>query len=134
MGRLDANLVFATGFQPEPQFRDIAAARERVLGDDFIVRDGFPGSGPEGSGLRFGEDVLPEFVLAQLQPLPPGPLGRPRSPFHKGHIFPLHGVRPELPGEVLARGGAGGDAEDAAGVLVEPMNRQGVQPAVGGRQ
>src|SRR5437660_3785093 len=41
VGGLDANLMFSTGFQPEPQFGDEAfAAGERILSDDFVVRDG----------------------------------------------------------------------------------------------
>ena len=36
--------------------------------------------------------------------------------------------------KVLARERVGGHAEDAAGVLVEAMNGQGLEPAIGGWQ
>ena len=57
-----------------------------------------------------------------------------RAAFHEGHIFPLHGVRLQLFDEVLARGRAGGDAKDPAGILIQTMNRQGFKVAVGWRQ
>ena len=94
VGSLDADLVLSTGFQAEPQLSDEAfAAGEWILGDDFVVRDGLLDIGLVGSCLRFGKDSLAQFVFAQLQPLPPGPFGRARTPNHKGHIFPLHEVR-----------------------------------------
>jgi len=78
VGSLDADLMFPSGFQPESQFSDEAfAAGERILGDDFVVRDGLLVPGPGGSCLRYGKDVLAQFVLAQLQPLPPGAFGCP---------------------------------------------------------
>ena len=44
MGSLNANLVFAAGFQPEPQFADEpVAASQGIFRNDFKVRDGFPG-------------------------------------------------------------------------------------------
>ena len=110
------------------------AARKRVFGDDFVVGDGLARLGPGGPGLRFGKDMLAQFVPAQLQPLPPSAFGRAGPAFHKGDIFPLHGVRLELLDEVMARRGVRGHAEDAAGVLVQAMNGQGLQPAIGGRQ
>ena len=78
--------------------------------------------------------MLAQFVAAQLQPLPPGAFGRAGPAFHKGHIFPLHGVGSELLDEVAARRRARGHAKDPAGILVKAMNGQGLEPAIGGRQ
>ena len=67
VGSLDANLMFSTGFQPEPQFTDETfAAGARILGDDFVMRDGLMDLGPVGSCLRIGKDSLAQFVFAQL--------------------------------------------------------------------
>jgi len=67
VGSLHANLMFSTGFQPEPQFGDEAfAAGARILGDDFVMRDGLMDLGPVGSCLRIGKDSLAQFVFAQL--------------------------------------------------------------------
>ena len=135
VGRLDADLMFATGFQTEPQFGNEAfAVGERIFGDDFVVRDGLKGLGSGGFCLRFGNNALSHFVTAQLQPLAPGSFRQARAAFHEGHIFPLHGVRLQLFDEVLARGRAGGDAKDPAGILIQTMNRQGFKVAVGWRQ
>jgi len=80
MGRLDADLMFSTGLQPEPQFGDETfAAGERILRDDFVMRDGLAGFGARVFELRFRKHVLAQFVPAQLQPLPPSAGGRART-------------------------------------------------------
>ena len=51
VGRLDADLMFPTGLQPEPQFGDDAfAVGERILRDDFVMCDGFLGLATGGFG------------------------------------------------------------------------------------
>src|ERR1019366_7012357 len=125
--RLHANLMFPAGFEPEPQFGDEAcAARNGILGDDFVVSDGLAGLGPGSLGLRFGEDLLTQLVPAQLQPLPPNPFRRAGPAVHVGHIFPFHGVGFELFDQVMARSRVRGHAKDAAGILVQAMDRQGL--------
>ena len=135
VGRLDPDLMFSTGLQPEPQFGDAAfVAGERILRNDFVMRDGLADFGVRIFELRFRKHVLAQFVPAQLQPLPPGAGGRDRTTFHERHILPLHGVRLQLLDEVVARGGVRSNAKNAAGKLVESMNRQQLQPAIDGRQ
>src|SRR5437773_1928429 len=100
MGGLDANLMFAASFEPEPQFAGEAfAAGEWIFLDRFIVRDGLTDlwrvtqRSVHGTlGLLFGQDVLAHFVFAQLQPLPPGSFWRRGAAFDKGHILALHGA------------------------------------------
>jgi len=75
-----------------------------------------------------------KFVPAQLQPLPPHAAGRLRPAFDKGDIFPLHCMRFELLDEVMARGWTRRHTENAAGILVKPMDRQRFEPPIGGRQ
>ena len=135
VGGLDADLMFAPGLQPEPQFaHDAFAAGERIFRDDFVMCDGFLRVVARGLALRFRKHMLAQLVPAQSQPLPPCACGRAWTTCHKSHIFPLHGVRLQLLDEVTARGGIRGHAKDAAGVLIEPMNRQGFKPAIRGRQ
>src|ERR1022692_2202300 len=69
---LDANLMLPAGLKPKPQFgHEARSARNGVFGDDFVVGNSLAGLIPRGPGLRFGKDILTQFVSAQLQPLPP---------------------------------------------------------------
>src|SRR5258707_996843 len=55
---LGSDLMFSAGFQTQSQFRDDAfAAGEGVLGDDFVMGDGFAGLVSGGPALRFGQDI-----------------------------------------------------------------------------
>ena len=95
MGGLDTNLMFATGFKLESQFSDKASVCERVFGKDFEVSDGFLGLGRRDASRRrfrrkrptllrrlwwkrlaLREDLLAEFIAAQLEPLTPGTFWR----------------------------------------------------------
>ena len=62
VGGLDADLMFAAGLQPEPQFGDEAfAGGERILRDDFVMRDGLAGFGARVFELCFRKHVLAQF-------------------------------------------------------------------------
>jgi hypothetical protein len=116
--------MFSTGFQPEPQFCDETfAPGKRVLANHFIVCDSFARFRPSLPGLDFGDDVLTQFVPAQLKPVPPGALGSGTLTLHKGHIFTLHGVSFELLDQVVARISVCGNAKNSTRILIETMHR-----------
>ena len=124
MGRLHADLMFSTGLQLEPQLGDESfAIGDWILCDDFVMRDGFLSLAAWGFRAYRRKHMLTQFVPAQLQPLPPGACGRAWTALHIRHVLPFHGVRLQLFDEVVARGGVRGYAENAAGILVEPMDR-----------
>src|SRR5258706_5827021 len=98
--------MFARGFETKPQLGDDARAiREGILADELIVSDGFDGFGSRGPCLRFGDNVLAHFVLAQLQPLPPSALWSGWPAFHKRNVFASHGMHFQLVDEMLTSSG-----------------------------
>src|SRR5215469_7603404 len=77
-----------------------------------------------------GQNLLAQFVAAQLQPLSPGTFWRADPSFNESDIFSLHRMGFELLAEVMAGGGVSRHAKYSAGILVQAVNRQRLQSAI----
>ena len=102
--------------------------------DHFVVGDGFRRLVLGRFAFRFGDDELPQLIVAEFQPVPPRAFRFRWPPFHVGHVFALHAVDLQLVDEMLTRGRVHRHAKHATGVLVEPMDGQRLQSAVRRRQ
>src|ERR1051325_10498217 len=87
-----------------------------------------------GAGLSWGNDVLAQFVFAQLQPLSPRSFRLCGSAFDEGNILSQHRMSLQLLDKMVARRGVEGHAKNAAGVLVEAANRQRFELTISSRQ
>ena len=106
VGGLDADLMFAAGLQPEPQFGDEAfAAGERIFRDDFVVRDGFAGLVARRLCLALQKGRAGAIRPRSIAAIAARCLWADRPAFHEGHVFALHGVRLQLLDEVWRAAG-----------------------------
>ena len=80
--------------------------------------------------MSFRKDVLAHFIVAQSNPLAPGTFRGNGAALHEGNVLPFHRVRLQLVYQVLTSRWIHGDAKDAAGVLIETMNRQRLEVAI----
>src|ERR1051325_1983848 len=124
MGGLRADLVFASGMKPKPQF-----GRVSKLGNHFVMSNG-----EDRAGIFLANHLLPKFIPGQSQPMTPDASRFLGMSFDVRQIFASDRMLAELFDQSRARFGIQRHAEQAAGVPVDAMNRQGPQISKGGRQ
>src|SRR5215469_2047773 len=97
MGRLDADLMLAAGFQAQTQFgNESFVTGNAKLFKHLVMRDSFLGAFVRPGSLPDRNNPLTQLIRAQFYPVAPCTARRRGSALDEGDVLTKHGVLTEL--------------------------------------